>query len=151
MLTQTIDAEGERSLGELAGHGPLPPSVFERLACTADLAGVVFGQSGQPLWISRDKRQITPAQWRALVARDQGCVITGAPPDECEAHHKIPWNCRLAGRSDMDNYVLLARSFHRWLHDNNRTLVQATDGSWSHRPATADELPIDRRVNARAP
>ena len=117
--------------GEIVGVGPLPTSVLEQLACDADLFGLIFGGDGAALWQSRATRTVTPAQWRALVARDRGCVICAAKPAYCEAHHITPW--ALGGRTDIDNLALVCTRHHHELHDQD--LALARDGpNWTLKP-----------------
>ncbi|MDH3706316.1 MAG: DUF222 domain-containing protein [Acidimicrobiia bacterium] len=145
-------AAGPEALGpdatdpaELVGSGPLPRSVFERLVCTSDLVGAVFDTDGQPLWLGRKVRMVTPGQWLALVARDRGCVLCGAPAQRCEAHHLIPWQAPARGRTDITNLVLLCTDCHHHTHDTHQTIQRHPHTStWHLRPATPDELPPPR-------
>ncbi|MDH3707371.1 MAG: HNH endonuclease, partial [Acidimicrobiia bacterium] len=131
--------------GELIGSGPLPRSVFERLVCHSDLIGVVFGADGQRLWLGRKIRMVSPGQWLALVARDKGCVLCGAPSQRCEAHHIIPFEAPAKGRTDITNLVLVCTDCHHHIHDTHQTIEQHPDtGTWQLRPATPDELPPPR-------
>jgi len=130
---------------ELIGSGPLPQSVFERLRCNADLVGTIFGTDGQPLWLGRKIRMVTPGQWLALVARDMGCVLCGADPQRCEAHHIIPFEAPAKGRTDINNLVLLCTDCHHHTHDTHQTIERhPATGTWQLRPATPDELPPPR-------
>ncbi|MDH3704440.1 MAG: HNH endonuclease [Acidimicrobiia bacterium] len=134
---------------ELIGSGPLPRSVFERLVCNSDLVGAVFGADGQPLWLGRKIRMVSPGQWLALVARDKGCVLCGAHVNRCEAHHLIPWQAPAEGRTDITNLALVCGDCHHHIHDTYQTLVCHHEGatghpSWKLRPATPDERPPPR-------
>lgn len=149
IITQTIDTDGTLGLPNLAGTGPLPQTVSDRLGCAADIAGLVFGGKGHPLWISSSERPVSPALRRALVARDGGCVLTGAPPEQCQSHHINPWTSRLGGETHIETLALLSAQTHRWLHDNQLTLVRNPDRTWTTRPATPDELPAPQKANPR--
>ena len=74
---------------------------------------VVFDDAGGVLAHGRSERCATPAQRRALAARDGGCAFPGCerPPAWTEAHHVIPWI--QGGLTDLDNLVLLCRHHHR--------------------------------------
>ena len=46
-----------------------------------------------PLAVGRTARTATPAQRRALAARDRGCIIPGCaiPAEACQTHHVEDW------------------------------------------------------------
>ncbi|WP_419839081.1 DUF222 domain-containing protein [Candidatus Poriferisodalis sp.] len=115
---------------EISDSGPLPRRVFERLACHADIYGVVFDGPGQPLWHGRRVRTVTDAQWRALVARDRRCVLCDAGPQWCEAHHVILWQRPARGRTDIDNLVLLCGRCHGQVHDSGAQLRRSPPNCW---------------------
>ena len=116
---------------EIPGTGPIPSHVLERLACGADIFGVVFGGDGQPLWHGRKVRTVTDAQWRALVARDRHCVLCHAAPSWCEAHHIIPWQAPARGRTDIENLALLCYRCHDQLHDSKSRLHRTAPTSFA--------------------
>ena len=107
---------------EIAGTGPIPRRELERLACGADIFGVVFDGDGQALWHGRRVRTVTDAQWRALVARDRHCVLCAMAPSWCEVHHIIPRQAPHRGPTDIDNLALLCRRCHHELHDSGAVL-----------------------------
>ena len=119
---------------EIPGIGPIPQSEMERLACDAELFGILFSGDGEPLWHGRAERRATDAQWRALVARDAGCVLCAAEPARCEAHHIVPWARPTHGPTDIDNMALLCNACHRRLHDHKHVLVRGSDGTWGSAP-----------------
>ena len=120
----------------------LPPSVVEQLACESEFVGVVFDQAGEVLWQGRKHRHATPAQVRALIVRDGGCVECGAHHDLCVAHHVLPWEAPRRGESNIDSLVFLCERCHVRLHQRNLTLVRNIETrEWETRPATVDELP----------
>jgi hypothetical protein len=106
---------------ELVGSGPIPLTLLERMLCDASIAPMIVGRDGQPLWMGDSIRTATSAQWRALIMRDQGCVVCGADPSRCEAHHVVFWNHD--GPTDITNLVLLCSHHHHQLHDHNLELV----------------------------
>jgi hypothetical protein len=87
-----------------------------RLACDADLIPVCLGTHGEVLDVGRTARLITPALWRALVARDRHCAFPGCtrPPVMCHAHHIVHWVD--GGTTSLDNLVLVCGEHHRVLH-----------------------------------
>ena len=140
---------GENPSGrcEISGVGPVPPEVLERIACDAQLTGVIFAD-GKPLYHGSTVRTATGAQWRMLIARDGGCVGCGAPPEQCQAHHIVPY-ARLR-RTDIDNLVLVCWRCHHNIHDhhwrvvhhNGKPALQPPDHSDPPNPAD-DRHPCD--------
>jgi hypothetical protein len=99
-----------------AAHGPLSTATLRRLACDARIARIITDGRSLPLDVGRSTRVVTSAQWRALVARDGGCVAPGCdrPPGWCEAHHKHHWLD--GGPTDLDNLELRCHRHHRAVH-----------------------------------
>jgi len=121
------DNEG-RPLASLVVDGqPLPPAVLDRIACTAGITPMIFNGPGRPIWVGRDHRSATVAQWRALIARDRGCVGCGADAARCEAHHILSWWDR--GDTDIENLVLVCSRCHHDLHDRGMVL-RRSEGRW---------------------
>ena len=102
--------------GEIPGAGPVPPAVLQRIACDAHLTGLLFAD-GKPLHHGSTVRTATAKQWRALIARDRGCVGCGAEPARCQAHHIVPW--AQTRRTDIDNLVLVCWKCHHNIHDHH--------------------------------
>ena len=119
---------------EIPGVGPIPQSELERLACDAELFGLLFSGDGEPLWHGRGKRTATDAQWQALLARDGVCVLCADEPARCEAHHIVAWAKPGEGPTDIDNLALLCGTCHRRLHDNKLILTRDPDGTWGTAP-----------------
>ena len=94
----------------------LSVAAVRRLACDAELIPVCLGTQGEVLDVGRIARLVTPALWRALVARDRHCTFPGCtrPPVMCHAHHIVHWAD--GGRTSLDNLVLVCGEHHRVLH-----------------------------------
>ena len=122
----TWPATAKQGRCEIPGIGEIARSELERRACDADIYGLIFSSDGLPLNHGRKTRTVSPQQWRVLVARDRGCVICGARPDWCQAHHVKPW--LRGGRTDIDNLALVCHGHHRWIHDNDITLRPTSNG-----------------------
>ena len=105
---------------EIPGTGPVPPEVLQRIACDAQLTGLIFS-NGKPLHHGSSVRTATTKQWRALIARDGGCIGCGAEPSRCQAHHIVPY-ARLR-RTDIENLVLVCWRCHHNIHDHNWRVV----------------------------
>ncbi len=119
---------------EIPGVGPIPQSELERLACDAEVFGVLFSGDGEPLWHGRGERTVTDAQRRALLARDGVCVLCAEEPSRCESHHIVPWAKPGEGPTDIDNLALLCGTCHRRLHNHKRVLTRSPDGTWGTAP-----------------
>jgi len=102
---------------ETATGGLISARLLGRFTCDAVLQAVLLTRDGAILNAGRDVRTATPAQRRALVARDRGCVIPGctAPAHACEAHH-ITW-FRNGGFTDIANLALTCSRHHTDLHN----------------------------------
>ena len=101
---------------EIPGTGPVPPEVLQRIACDAHLTGILFSQ-GKPMHHGATVRTATKEQWRALIARDGGCIGCGAEPARCQAHHIVPY--ARSRRTDIDNLVLVCWRCHHNIHDHH--------------------------------
>ncbi|HEY0717363.1 MAG TPA: DUF222 domain-containing protein, partial [Streptosporangiaceae bacterium] len=98
------------------------------LACRAEIS-VIRWRDGLPLDVGRRYRTETPAQRRALTARDRGCRWPGCalPATWCTAHHIQPWN--RAGTTRLPNLVLLCFVHHHYfIHQQGWTLTGTPDG-----------------------
>ena len=140
---------------EIPGAGPIPRSELERLACEAEIFGVLFSGDGQPLWHGRRLRTVSPQQWRALLARDRGCVLCGAGPGYCHAHHIVAWTAPARGPTDIDNLVLVCNRHHRLIHQHGLILARGPDGGWvagtpdNRQTASRGRKPADRSPASR--
>jgi hypothetical protein len=94
----------------------LSVAAVRRLACDAELIPVCLGTDAEVLDVGRIARLVTPALWRALVARDRHCTFPGCtrPPVMCHAHHIVHWAD--GGKTSLDNLVLVCGEHHRVLH-----------------------------------
>ena len=133
---------------EIPGVGPIPQSELERLACDAELFGVLFSGDGDPLWHGRGERTATDAQRRALLVRDGVCVLCADEPARCESHHIVPWAKPGEGPTDIDNLAFLCGTCHRRLHNHKRVLTRSPDGAWG---TTPDPRHAGERHSAQAP
>ena len=119
-LTGADGAAPARLIGPT--HGLLTRDALLRLLCDADISTAHLSPEPERLELSRLSRTVTKAQWRALIARDQECVVTGCHqrPARCQAHHVIHW--ANGGPTNLDNLVLLCHTHHHQLHDRQRWL-----------------------------
>ncbi|MFI6676577.1 DUF222 domain-containing protein [Kribbella sp. NPDC050470] len=143
-ITVTIDfndlkAATANATGRLVYGDALSAAAIRRLACDAKIIPLVLGSNSEPLDVGRSERLVTRAMRRALNARDKGCVVCGAPPIHCDAHHLTSWID--GGRTATNNLVLLCRRHHIDLHAGHWTIT-ITDGTVHvSRPTWADPPP----------
>jgi hypothetical protein len=99
------------------------------------LPPILGGAPSQPLDVGRASRVVTPAQLRALVVRDGGCVFPDCdrPPSWCEAHHLVHWLD--GGPTDLDNLALVCRAHHRAVHEGGWQLSRDPDGDLTATPS----------------
>jgi hypothetical protein len=115
------------------------PDTLRLLACSAALRRVLLTPSGAVLDLGRSVRLATPAQRRALLARDGGCVIPGClvPAASCDAHHVVFWTDQ--GPTDLDNLALLCSRHHTETHEPAGWQIEMIDGvPWVRPPARID-------------
>ena len=97
--------------------------MLDLLTCTA-IVSVILGTRRKntfvPLALARGKRTANHHQWRALIARDRGCIRCGRAPRYCQAHHIHHW--RHGGKTDLSNLVLLCNRCHHDLHHGHYTI-----------------------------
>jgi len=150
-ITVTIDLDDLRSatadaIGRTVYSGGLSAATIRRLACDANIIPLVLGSNSEPLDVGRRVRLVTGAMRRALDARDRGCVVCGAPPVMCDAHHLISWLD--GGDTKVSNLALLCRRHHTDLH-RGRWHITILDGIVHvTRPAWA-ETPLGRHHGYR--
>ncbi|MEV0286618.1 DUF222 domain-containing protein [Kribbella sp. NPDC050820] len=121
-LTVTIDYDSLRSaaagaIGDAVFGDGLSAATVRRLACDAQVIPVVLGSKSQPLDVGTTRRLVTGPMRLALNARDRGCVVCGAPPIQCEAHHLVHWVD--GGDTAVGNLVLLCKRHHLDLHSGH--------------------------------
>ncbi|MEV5963977.1 DUF222 domain-containing protein, partial [Kribbella sp. NPDC051952] len=140
-ITVTIDYEDLKAAtatGNLVYGDNLSAATIRRLACDAKIIPLVLGSNSEPLDIGRAERLVTRAMRRALNARDNGCVICGAPPITCDAHHLKSWLD--GGETATNNLALLCRRHHVALHNGHWTITitnghpQVTRPPWATPP-----------------
>ena len=134
-LTGQIDqaaTTGRLPRCDIPGIGELTPAAARRLACDAAIIPMVLGGDSQPLDVGRKRYRTTPAQRRALIVRDGGCVWPGCdrPPGWCEAHHLDEW-LRNDGPTDLDNLALLCPRHHHDAHEGGQLLERPEGDSRS--------------------
>ena len=149
-ITVTIDfddlkAATATATGGLVYGDRLSATTIRRLACDAKIIPLVLGSKSQPLDVGRAVRLITPGMRKALNHRDKGCVVCGAPPVSCDAHHLKSWID--GGQTAVHNLVLLCRRHHADLHSGHWKItivdgeVRVTQPSWATPPPHRKRTP----------
>jgi hypothetical protein len=103
--------------------GPaIPSEIARRLTCDAEV-------TMPGLNLGRTTRTVTPAQRRALEARDgRVCSMPGCDRTHgLAAHHLEHW--AHGGRTDLDNLALFCPYHHRLFHEEGFTLRRRRDGT----------------------
>ncbi len=136
-ITVTIDAAALTGYtpgnGTLADGTPVDPGTVRAWADQGWLQGLLT-ERRRPLFLGRRTRTATPAQRRALLARDRGCAFPGCGHTlHLIAHHVRHWEH--GGGTDIDNLVLLCRRHHKLLHDGEYTISIDDGRPHIHSPA----------------
>ncbi|WP_433162804.1 DUF222 domain-containing protein [Kribbella sp. CA-247076] len=133
---ESLKAATANATGALVFGDDLSAAVVRRLACDAEILPIVLGSKSQPLDVGTSQRLVTRPMRRALNARDKGCVVCGAPPIKCDAHHVVSWLD--GGITAVSNLVLLCRRHHNDLHSGHWRIrivdgvVQVTRPTWTN-------------------
>ncbi|MFI5697881.1 DUF222 domain-containing protein [Kribbella sp. NPDC051586] len=140
-ITVTIDLQDLKSaaadaIGDTVYGDGLSAAAIRRLACDAKIIPLVLGTNSEPLDVGRAERLVTRAMRRALNTRDKGCVVCGAPPIQCDAHHLTSWID--GGETKISNLVLLCRRHHIDLHAGDWTITITNGQVHVARPTWAD-------------
>ncbi|GAA0621024.1 HNH endonuclease signature motif containing protein [Kribbella sandramycini] len=142
-LSITIDfndlkAATAHAIGDTVYGDGLSAASVRRIACDAKVIPIVLGSDSEPLDVGRSERLVTRGMRRALNARDRGCVVCGAPPIMCDAHHLRSWID--GGVTAIHNLVLLCRQHHSDLHAGHWRItitdgtVQVAQPAWANPP-----------------
>jgi hypothetical protein len=111
-VTVIVDAhktqDGWELIAEFANTGAISRATLERVLGDCSLARVITNGASQVLDVGRATRQVSRAQWNAVVARDRECQGCGRPPGDCQVHHKHWW--RAAAKQTLPNWSFGATS-----------------------------------------
>ena len=110
-----VNGTGHATIDGIAA--PVTVATARRMAAGGQIISCVLGGESQILDWGRTRRLYTATQRLALVERDGGCAMCGAPPGHTKVHH-IRWWARDAGPTDLANGCLLCESCHHRIHDN---------------------------------
>ncbi len=104
---------------DAAHTGGVSRAMLERITCDCTISRVITDGRSEILDVGRGTRTVSPAQWKALVARDRHCRAPGCdrPPGWCQAHHIVHW--ARGGATDLANLELLCWFHHRQRHGDD--------------------------------
>ncbi len=104
------DLTAQTGFGATETGETLSASAIRRLCCEADVIPAVLGAASEVLDVGRTRRLVTPAIWKALVARDQHCRFPHCtrPPLMTHAHHITHWVD--GDPTSLANLILLLRT-----------------------------------------
>lgn len=128
-----------------AGYsGSAGAGIVRRMLCTSDITPVVLGTDSEVLDVGKKHRLFTPAQRKALIARDGGCAAPGCtfPSAWCESHHIQPWS--QGGKTSVDNGVLLCSHHHHAVHEGAWTIRVYRGSPWFTPTAKLNLFTTDR-------
>ena len=112
----------EGTVCELDGGPGLPAETARRVACDAEIVGLVRGADGDVTGIGRAERRTPRWLRRRLHARDGGCRFPGCGERHTvHAHHIRHWT--RGGETDLANLVELCPFHHRLAHEGGWTVV----------------------------
>lgn len=128
-------ASFEQHVATAPWTGPQSRARLATTLCDATLSRVFRDSIGQVSGLESLTGEITPAQRRALVARDRHCTARGCtrPPAFCDAHHLR--SREEGGATTLDNLVLLCRRHHVQWHRGKLGLGDLHVPWLSRRPA----------------
>jgi Domain of unknown function (DUF222) len=118
------------------------------LACDSVVQRVLMADS-KVLNLGREVRTATPAQRRAIVARDRHCRAPGCrtKPKHCDVHHIDHWIN--GGRTDVDRMVLLCGTHHREFHKPGYRMELSDQAEFTvHSPKGWSRSSVPERVEA---
>jgi hypothetical protein len=110
------------------------------MLCTSLISPTILDGHGAVLAQGRAQRLATPAQRRAVFARDRGCIIPEctAPVDWCDVHHATPW--AEGGLTDVDAMVAACGRDHTAIHAGIWTITMINGVPWVIPPPWIDPL-----------
>src|SRR6267378_6362562 len=129
---------------ELEFSLPISAKAVERLACDCSITRILLNSDSMVIDVGRAKRVITPAQRKALNARDGHCVWPGCdrPASWTSGHHLVHWIH--GGTGDLPNLALLCYRHHWNVHEGGWQLVRQDDGRMLTIPPTVTFGPSPR-------
>ncbi|MFN8035192.1 MAG: DUF222 domain-containing protein [Acidimicrobiia bacterium] len=138
---QTLVRRAGSVAAELAWGEPIDAETARRLACDAGVSRIITNGSSRPLDVGRRTPTVPPSIRRALITRDGGCTHPGCdrPPEWTDAHHRVHWAD--GGPTSLENLVLLCRTHHRLVHEQERGGCESVAHAGEAEPVAPAEQP----------
>ncbi len=113
---------------ETADGTVLDVEAIRQIACDASMSRILLGPDSEVIDIGRKSRVWTPAQRRAITARDRHCTHPGCctAAKHCDIHHIRHWAD--GGTTSVDNGRLLCRHHHTTQHLKEKQRRRRTSG-----------------------
>ncbi len=114
VVVRDAELAAARGSGDGEHTGPLPYGELRRIFGDTVLSMTLAGANWLPLAVSGEVRTVPVGLWRALVARDRGCLWAGCdmPARWCDVAH-LTTAYKDGGRLAPDTAGLLCRRHHR--------------------------------------
>jgi hypothetical protein len=108
---------------------PVPLRLLSEWLCDCAIARVVMDGKSLPIDLGQLTYTPSPAQRRALIARDRGCIVPGCRRKArwCQAHHVTFWP---NGPTNLGNLVLLCKRHHKQVHQKIIKIVRDPSGGF---------------------
>ncbi|MFD0837851.1 HNH endonuclease [Williamsia serinedens] len=117
--------------------GSVSDEAVSLLSCDASVTRIAVDVDAAPIDISPAARLFTGRTRKAIVARDQSCVMCGNPASWTDVHHILPFS--QGGATTCDNGCLLCRTCHVAVHQHGWEIVMGPDRHpWIRPSATVD-------------
>ncbi|WP_371029945.1 DUF222 domain-containing protein [Pseudoclavibacter sp. JSM 162008] len=142
-LLGAIDSLADVPRFEHSGE-PAAIDVARRILCDGIIRAALVDDDGEVLKLGRKRRLFSPAQRRAIFARDSGCRAPGCefPYDMIEFHHVRPW--WQGGLTDTSNGIALCSFHHHEVHLERLVIVPSADRVWKVEPATGPRVSLSQ-------
>lgn len=117
--------------GTLSWVGRIAGSTARRIACDAEVTTVVLDPGGEVVSAATERRYFTPAQRRAMIARDGDRCIwpwCDRPVVWSDGHH-LQWYSH-GGATTVENGALPCAAHHTALHEGGWTAHREPDGRY---------------------
>ena len=125
---------------------PLTPAQLQMVMSDAQITRVVFGQRSEVVDVGRRYRTATPAQARAIIARDRHCQYPGCSQTYTSSrlHHSHYWEN--GGHTDLNNMVMVCWYHHNVIHQKKITAIHYA-GGWEFVDSSGKVIahPFDQR------
>jgi hypothetical protein len=117
---------------------PISTATIRRLLCDGEYQQILLGNAGEILYLGKTHRLFSPAQRRALLVRDGGCIWPNCtvPARQCDAHHVIEDS--KGGPTHISNGVLLCEAHHQNLHASDFQLAMFSGKPYLRAPFWLD-------------